>query len=711
MNRRISSIAALGFVLTACHGAAFAAEVLGRGVIGLPRDGKVFLGWRLLPWDSADAMFNVYRGASPDGPFVRVSIQPVAGRTSYYDNSAVAGESYFYLVRAASIEGAEGTDSNIAKVTAGPSQDFIAVDLQPGADPGGVMQGVGISDLNGDAVLDFVLLTQSEDDPSSPCLLEAFLSGSGSWASAWRASTNFVTGLDRDGDTALAVWDLDGDARAEVVTRTGGAGDLTVLDGLDGSVRAKAQWRFCEGTALCAKVAFMSIALLEDTDGDRVADPFIVTQSGTGVGASHPRFAAFTFDGTTLAAVRDLFIPPLDADHEPVFDADHPWTGGLGTHGLPVADLDGDGRDEVIPCGAVLYGDWSGYDVALPGHSDICSPGDIDPDLPGPELLVGSGPPAVLVKLLPEGALREIWRLEADAHYDHGWHQGWCSDLTDLYPGMEWAGFAYEEDRCAGGPNEGNECGAAEDCPEGVCHSDRINATFSATQEVFGILPGNITTLGDCIPVDWTRGDQVKEVRAWPAGPNRPADVFGDSREEIISYSKGGTQLVIHSNIDGQIAARLTPLADRGYRGAVSRMGNSGGGGYPATWIAVKTNQPRTDIIPDTRCGDGVCDSSETCSSCAADCGACPDGGLDAGRDAGFPDDAGGADVGVEDGGPYKDSGTGQDSGNAADSGAGAEAGIFGDSGAPADSSDAAPAKVEAPEGSEGGCGCGTLRV
>lgn len=603
-HRRLAVVScALVFLGTAPAGPLKAAEILGRGTIALARDDGVFVGWRLLPWDDPDAGFHVYRGAAAEGLFTRLSSTPVTASTNYLDDSALAGETYWYLVRTVDDAGVEGPDSNASVVTAGSWKNYVEMEVQPYEGELVVMRSIGAGDLNGDGVLDFVLAAHNSD-AGIPVRYEAFLSGGGTWQSSWRVES----GLPLVRNPFLIIWDMDGDALAEVMVRMGDAGAVTVLDGLDGTVRASADWPSPGQPNYSNAVA----ALLEDEDGDTVVDPFLVTHSGGYGAGAPPVFTAFRLSGGTLTQVRQLVIGE-------VWDDDHPDLWGIGGHGLPAADLTGDGRDMIMPCGTILYDDWSGYWRVNAGHCDACFPADIDPTRPGAELFMACEHPAYahVVKVPPSGDPERLWDFlsEATAEHHNGFHKGWCSDLLEAHEGMECFGLELDDTS-----------------PTGL--TDRL-FTFDGT-DVTSELPAPITVRR--YPLDWHRGDQLKALfygeclgAARPgthecaAMLSRLADLVGDAREDIVTYDEEARKLILYSNTELLEARYVTPLADRGYRAVVSRMAV----GYPTNWIPAKTNQPRQDIVPEEEpgplCGDLACDDGETCIDCPMDCGPCAD--------------------------------------------------------------------------------------
>src|SRR5262249_48130794 len=148
----------------------------------------------------------------------------------------------------------------------------------------------------------------------------------------------------------FVVYDLDGDGRAEVITRLQEGNDvfLAVLDGLSGEVLRKTPWTpMVSDLARTSTRLHLAIAYLDGKS------PSIITQTGL-------------YENEVLEA----------------FDADlkHLWrfesfaeTNGSGSHRIEVADVDGDGRDEVFDGTTLLNPNgkvrWSIYRE----HADIVS--------------------------------------------------------------------------------------------------------------------------------------------------------------------------------------------------------------------------------------------------------------------------------------------------------------------------------------------------
>src|SRR5262245_27683379 len=86
-------------LLLASGGIASAEERLNRGLVAVTgKDGKQYLGWRLLKGDAPNAAFNVYRQTGGGRP-VKVNAQPVAGSTNLVDADARVDQPNTWFVR------------------------------------------------------------------------------------------------------------------------------------------------------------------------------------------------------------------------------------------------------------------------------------------------------------------------------------------------------------------------------------------------------------------------------------------------------------------------------------------------------------------------------------------------------------------------------------------------------------------------------------
>ncbi|MFH2005059.1 MAG: NBR1-Ig-like domain-containing protein [bacterium] len=534
-----------------------ARETLGRGVVALPRDGSAYVSWRLLPEDapgaqhgvvSSGARFNLYRATSAAGTYTLVNAAPLAA-TSHHDTTAEGGTTYLYKVAAVDLQDNEGWLSEAARVVAGATDNHLRIDTLQSPSVAKVVAG----DLDGDHAFDLIVVSPEVSEGSGgEYWLEAVFWRDGVFTPDWYRRTEIDPPSMRGAshEMPVAVWDLDGDGLAEVITRVrvGGVESLVLLDGLTGAVKQSTPWPDLPGGGLNDQGRnYLVIAYL---DGEH---PFVVLQRGL---YSTQRVVAFD---AALTLVRDVSFSGTS----------------LGTHGLPAADIDGDGRDEILMCGKTLaFGDgggsglewedrWAGNPQApLPSHHDCCFPADIRPDVAGLETFMGV-----------EGHHRTAFVTDADGNalwtvtgqYGSGWERGWCADLDRSLPGLEC--YSYDLDEQAD--------------PE-VWLAYVFDAFGNDITGSFAYFSGSRSDnhAARAWAMDWFEGEGEKELYVFTNAPGVSGggwytawmgDLLGDSREEAIVY--GGGVIRIFVNTEPKDTMYLTPLSEPNYRATMARTG------------------------------------------------------------------------------------------------------------------------------------------
>jgi len=193
------------------------------------------------------------------------------------------------------------------------------------------------------------------------------------------------------------------------------------------------------------------------------------------------------------------------------------WTADVDGHGAHVpccADVDGDGKDEVVVGSTVLDDDGSLLWTVDIGHVDLAVAADIVPDRPGLEVLFGSQSAAFTgVVSGQDGAV--IWGKERKTHSQEG-----CGEFDLRRPGLECFGWQAKKD------------GYAE---TRINMWDAAGSVLSAA-DYFSPMPrGKGGTI-----YGWWEGAAMKVIR----DPNRAlpnpgffhmiGDIGGDAREEVV---------------------------------------------------------------------------------------------------------------------------------------------------------------------------------
>jgi rhamnogalacturonan endolyase len=258
-----------------------------------------------------------------------------------------------------------------------------------------------------------------------------------------------------------------------------------------------------------------------------------------------------------------------------------------GAHSLSSADVDADGRQEIVYGGATIDHDgdllYSSFDVLPPesadpgararlGHGDAMHVTDIDPARPGLELyMVHEG-----ARYAPYGhALRDARTGEVlfgdYSGVDTG--RGMVGDVLPEHPGLEvWASSAEAsaEDVLGMWTARGEYLG--QDIP-GTNQSIRWAADMT-TQ----IVNGAATETTEPARIeDWRRGVLLVAegtlTNNWTKGnPSLVADVFGDWREEMLVRTDDSTAVRIYLSTEVTDRKLYTLMHDPQYRAEVARQ-------------------------------------------------------------------------------------------------------------------------------------------
>jgi len=524
---------------------------LPRRLIAQPAgEGAVYLGWQLLPQDAPDASFHVYRSTRRDVAGERITTEPVHDSTNFVDRRPPAASRLYYRVRAIAPGGAEGPPSEWAAVDPTHARSGLIAVFQPTVQKGGFLPVFG--DLDGDGVLDAVLrldngIHEMSRDPGVPVELEAFTSyGRSLWR---RPLVRHDHCFGNANNVPVVVWDMDDDGKAEVICRLqeGDQTYLAILEGMSGRLLRKTPWTpMVSDFSRSSTRIHMSVAYL---DGKT---PAIITQTGL--------YENEILDAYN-ARLEKLWTYQSLAE-----------TNGSGSHHIDIADVDGDGRDEVFNGTMLLNPDGKLRWALYRGHPDIVSVKHILPGLKTRQVyyVVESGTHAG-VYLVDASSGKLIWKVnrEDDPRWVHG-HLGWASDIWEGSPGLELLA---------------NRDG----------HEAKDQVLFSADGKVLlnPFPPG-------WRPVNWSGGRVRELMRAsgrelgsfdgktilTRPGPNpgeggcpMVADLAGDFRDEVVCFGstgEGAAAVLVYSNIEPLARREVTRTAGREYRLWMAR--NMGGG-------------------------------------------------------------------------------------------------------------------------------------
>jgi len=529
-------------------------EKLDRGLVAIrAADSSVFLSWRLLKEDPRDIAFAVARRDSDADNAPRVMLNGQGGPQTHFIDRTPAGEGCVYELFLCD----KGRPAEKPVATARVcSKPYLSIPLGGDYD----FQKVGVGDLDGDGSLEFLI--RQPDFNTDPYQKPGYWKPSTTTykIEAYQLDGTMMWRHDMGWSIEAGIWyapwivyDVDGDGKAEVYCKAGegdprdekglvqtGPEYLIKLDGQTGRIVGKTAWLSREGypdyNYYCRN--FLTVACL---DGKT---PSLIMQRGT--------YNVIK----TQAMNKDLeSIWYWEAKQEK-----KKYT-GQGSHGLIAADVDNDGRDELVIGAAVLDDTGKGLWSLEMGHPDICYVGDIDPANPGLEIYYGFE-----VKRETDGMCvvdaatgRKLWTHKEPTFHLHG--QGMAADVLAEHPGMEV--LAGERDY-------------------------KKRWVYSAA--------GALIEFSESLPLTprplWWDGDPQKEVifgraiQDW-GGPSIQSiegrviavmDCLGDHREEVITCVKG--ELRIYSTTIPAPDRRSCLLQDHLYRMGV--VAQTMGYYYPA---------------------------------------------------------------------------------------------------------------------------------
>ena len=595
-------------------------ETLGRGVIAIKSEpGKIFVSWRVLGTDPVGLAFNLYRsadGATPE----KLNPAPLTGATHFIDATFNPAAANTYSVRPL-LAGAEPPPSArtvVATIPANaPARPYFSIPLQTPA--GYTPNDTSVGDLDGDGEYEIIVhLTGRARDNSragitdEPIFHAYKLDGTLLW------SINLGKNI-REGAhyTQFLVYDFDGDGRAELICKTA---DGTV-DGIGKVIGdAKADYRTQgddlvpsrdpsgsvttpDGKRMASRAGYVLAGpeFLTVFDGrtgaalataDYVPARGDVNAWGDAYGNRVDRFLAGVayLDGVRPSAVmcrgyytrsvlaawdwRDGKLTQcwvFDSDQHGPADNTNPYR-GQGNHNLSVADVDGDGRDEIVYGAMCINADGTPRYSTKLGHGDALHVSDLDPNRPGLEVFAihenSKHPYGIEFRDANTGAL--IWGKPGGTAPAPDVGRGVAFDIDPRHPGNEvWSTL----------PGLNNARG------EIISAKKPNSVNFAVWWDgdlLRELLNGNTVSKWDWL-TETTHllftAEGCTANNSTKSNPALSADLLGDWREEVILRTTDNQELRIFSTTITTGHRLTTLMHDPQYRLAIA-------------WQNVGYNQP-----------------------------------------------------------------------------------------------------------------------
>jgi rhamnogalacturonan endolyase len=560
-------------------------EKLDRGVVAIHQgDGKVFVSWRLLGTDPEDIAFDVYRTLGDERP-AKLTKEPLTKATWFVDTGADLGKSARYFVGPVIGGRPEGRTYAAPTLPANASaQPYISIPLKtlPGHTPG----DASVGDLDGDGEYEIVVKQEQRPRDNSRAgatgetKLEAYkLDGTCLWRI--NLGKNIREGAHY---TQFLVYDFDGDGKAEVMCKTA---DGTV-DGVRNVIGDKdADHRNKDGYVLDGP-EFLTVFDGETGKALATVDYLPgrgrVSDWGDNYGNRIDRFLAGVayLDGQRPSAVfcRGYYTRAVlvawdwrggKLTRRWTFDSNDGNRAymGQGNHSLSVADVDGDGKDDIVYGACCIGSEGKGlYSTGL-GHGDALHVSDLDPERPGLEVFgIHERKPEAGVSFRDAKTGKVLWSkpsadvgrgIAADIDPRHKGYELWATG-----PGLQGVWNAKGEPVSARKPRSCNFAIWWDGDPLRELLDRNTISKWNWEKETETML---LTATG-CTSNNGSK-----------ATPALCADILGDWREEVILRSADNKELRVYTTTIPTDLRLYTLMHDPQYRLAVA-------------WQNVGYNQP-----------------------------------------------------------------------------------------------------------------------
>lgn len=579
-------------------------EYLNRGLVAVKVTSGVYLSWRFLGTDHPATGFKVYRNNT------LITSTPITTSTNYTDATGTATSTYRVVPVLNSIEDTTGV------ITVTPwTQAYKSLKLNrppsgvtppnkygstgkaaDGRYPNGQYYGYtpndcSVGDVDGDGEYEIIVKwdpTNSQDNSYYGITGNVYID-------AYKLNGTFLWRIDlgkniRAGAhyTQFLVADFDSDGLAEVICKTApgtidGKGKFVIMN----SDLPTADYRSLDTTQTTGSKMLGTVLngpeYLTLFDGKTGAELNTIAYTpsrgslsswGDTYGNRSDRFLACVayLDGVHPSAVMcrgyyaRLTLASFDVQNKKLVQRwfyDSGSTAGVGAfgqgnHNLSVADVDNDGKDEIVYSSCAF--DDNGtlmYSTGM-GHGDAMHLSDLDPSLPGLEVWDVHEDAASAYRWEMHNAATGTVIWGGQAAGDNG--RGMAGDVDSRYAGFEmWSSLGPGTSSCTGTTLSSSKPST----------NFRIYWDGDLQDE---LLDGNSIT-------KWTgsgnttlmTGSSVSSCNSTKKTPNLCADLFGDWREELMLWStKDSCTLQIYTTTTPTSYRLFTPMHDPVYRAGVA---------------------------------------------------------------------------------------------------------------------------------------------
>ena len=592
------------------------ADNLGRGVLAVKADTGVFISWRSLPTDDPALAFDVYRDGN------KVNDTPLTKMTNFTDTEGTTASKY-------TVKGVlNNNEIEVAEAPAVWEGDFMKIHLdQPegGISPAGgakemreytyTPDDVSVGDVDGDGEFEYIVKwfpTNAADNShtryTGNTIIDCYeLDGT----KLWRIDLGHNI---RSGNhyTQFMVYDFDMDGKAELICKTApGTIDGNGKAVLMGEDKVDDDYRKSDGTVMSGP------EYLTVFDGQTGAEINTIAynpprsirkndKTSTGWGDNYgnrsERYLAGVayLDGQKPSGIfvrgyyTASYVWAVDFDGEKLTErwlhsSDMPGDKsiyGQGTHSLSIADLDGDGFDEIIMGSGAVDHDGSFMHSTGCGHGDALHVGDFVLENEGLEIYMPhEDKTGKWSTTLRDGKTGNILYSQANTGIDNG--RGLIANISSKFSGYEyWSSL--NQDVMNGGEKVGSKRPSVNF--RIYWDGDLLDELLDGTS----VTKSNEDITSTYNVKVFAQTSNATSCNSTKKTPNLQADLFGDWREEVILHD-GTTEsdlIIFTTTIPSEYKVPCL-MTDRQYREAIA-------------WQNVAYNQPphlsyNLEAVYDTR--------------------------------------------------------------------------------------------------------------
>lgn len=574
-------------------------DKLDRGLVAVKVSGGVFLSWRILPEEYYDVAYNVYR----DGQKITETPLTVS---NYTDKSGTTASTYSIK---AVVRGAEENKAVAAKPVWTTAYKEIQL-THEGIKSTLVPNDATCADVDGDGELEIIMKfdNQSEMDQSYPkygpkidgvdtkeySIFECFkLDGTRLW---WiNCGPNM--GDFQNNEQNIAAYDWDGDGKAECVMRLCDGAVVHTKDGGSytvGNANVNVRGDYGGGTNWFVTTDGEYLLYFNGETGakyQQLAYPLKRLEAGEtdlnkawGDGYGHRCskhfFGAPYFDGRkpSIFLARGIYtrhkmiaydVTPsthtLSERWRWTCNTGGPWYGN-GYHNYCVADVDWDGRDEIVFGSMVIDDNGKGLSTTGFGHGDAEHVGDLNPYIHGHEVYA-------CMEDHPGNNYRDATTSKVYHRFIAGDDDGRCmaGNFTDNFPGG--LGHSAREGAISLITNEAvsglDATGVDQNFRiywDGDLCEETFNGTGTTVNKIYYPAEGCIHKYGSWTPIYTFPGSITNNYTK--ATPCFQGDILGDWREEVIMRT-ASNNIRIYTTTAPTTWRIPTLWADHQYRNAI----------------------------------------------------------------------------------------------------------------------------------------------